>query len=73
MVGVAGMALDVAFHTLQDGSVDQVLLNGSDNPDPLVSALALTAHSLFLSAFALLIFLPKILFKTNQANVPITR
>jgi len=73
MVGVAGMALDVAFHTLQDGSVDQVLLNGSDNPDPLVSALALTAHSLFLSAFALLIFLPKILFKTNQANVPIIR
>jgi hypothetical protein len=73
MVGVAGMALDVAFHTLQDGSVDQVLLNGSDNPDPLVSALALTAHSLFLSAFTLLIFLPKILFKTNQANVPITR
>jgi hypothetical protein len=73
MVGVAGMALDVAFHRLQDGSVDQVLLNGSDNPDPVVSALALTAHSLFLSAFALLIFLPKILFKTNQANVPITR
>src|ERR671922_1706024 len=70
MVGVAGMALDVAFHTLQDGSVDQVLLNGSDNPDPLVSALALTAHSLFLSAFALLIFLPKILFDTNRAKVP---
>ena len=73
MVGVAGMALDVAFHTLQDGSVDQVLLNRFDNPNPLVSALALTAHSLFLSAFALPIFLPKILFKTNQANVPITR
>jgi hypothetical protein len=74
MVGVAGMALDVAFHTLQDGSVDQVLLNGSDNPDPLVSALALTAHSLFLTAFALLIFLPKILFDTNREKVPpITR
>jgi hypothetical protein len=73
MVGVAGMALDVAFHTLQDGSVDQVLLNGSDNPDPLVSALALTAHSSFLSAFVLLIFLPKIFFKTNQASLPITR
>ena len=73
MIGVAGMALDVAFHTLQDGSVTQVLLNGSDNPDPLVSALALTAHSLFLGAFALLIFLPKILFATNHAIVPITR
>src|SRR5919109_2457474 len=70
MVGVAGMALDVAFHTLQDGSVDQVLLNGSDNPDPLVSALALSAHSLFLGAFSLLIFLPKILFDTNHAKVP---
>jgi hypothetical protein len=74
MVGVAGMALDVAFHTLQDGSVDQVLLNGSDNPDPFVAALALTAHSLFLTAFALLIFLPKILFDTNHEKVPpITR
>src|ERR687895_2311632 len=28
MVGLAGMALDIAFHWLQDGSVDQVLLNG---------------------------------------------
>ena len=74
MVGVAGMALDVAFHTLQDGSVDQVLLNGSDNPDPFVAAIALTAHSLFLTAFALLIFLPKILFDTNHEKVPpITR
>ncbi len=73
MVGVAGMALDVAFHTLQDGSVTQVLLNGSDNPNPAISALALAAHSLFLGAFSLLIFLPKILFDTNHATVPITR
>jgi hypothetical protein len=74
MVGVAGMALDVAFHWLQDGSVDQVLLNGSDNPDPFVAALALTAHILFLTAFALLIFLPKILFDTNREKMPpITR
>jgi hypothetical protein len=73
MVGVAGMALDVAFHTLQDGSIAQVLLNGSENPDPLVSALALSAHSLFLGAFSLLIFLPKILFDTNHTKVSITR
>src|SRR5919112_5152431 len=73
MVGVAGMGLDVAFHKLQDGSITQVLLNGSDNPDPFVAALALTAHSVFLAAFALLIFLPKILFHTNHAKMPITR
>ncbi|HEU4444614.1 MAG TPA: hypothetical protein VFR94_08070, partial [Nitrososphaeraceae archaeon] len=74
MVGVAGMALDVAFHWIQDGSVDQVLLNGSDNPDPFVAALALAAHTLFLGAFSLLIFLPKILFDTNREKVPpITR
>lgn len=74
MVGVAGMALDVAFHWLQDGSVDQVLLNGSDNPDPFVAALALTAHVLFLAAFSLLIFLPWILFDKNREKVPpITR
>lgn len=74
MVGVAGMVLDVAFHWLQDGSVDQVLLNGSDNPDPFVAALALTAHVLFLAAFSLLIFLPWILFDKNREKVPpITR
>lgn len=72
LVGVAGMALDVAFHTLQDGSVDQVLLNGSDNPDPLVATLALTAHVLFLTAFTMLIFLPKILFANKKyAEAPI--
>jgi hypothetical protein len=73
MVGLAGMALDVAFHTLQDGSIDQVVLNGSDNPDPFIAALALTAHILFLGAFSLLIFLPKILFATNRPEVPIMR
>jgi hypothetical protein len=74
MIGVAGMALDVAFHTLQDGSVTQVVLNGADNPDLRVAALALSAHILFLGAFSLLIFLPKILFATNPIKAqPITR
>lgn len=74
MVGVAGMALDIAFHWLQDGSVDQVLLNGSDNPDLRIAALAIAAHVLFLGAFSLLMFLPKILFDTNREKVPpITR
>ena len=68
MIGVAGMALDVAFHTLQDGSVVQVVLNGADNPDLRIAALALSAHILFLGAFSLLIFLPKILFATNLAK-----
>ena len=73
MVGVAGMALDVAFDWLQVGSIAQVVLNGSDDPDPLVAALALNAHILFLGAFALLIFLPKILFDTNRSKLSITR
>jgi hypothetical protein len=68
MIGVAGMALDVAFHTLQDGSIVQVVLNGADNPDLRIAALALAAHILFLGAFSLLIFLPKILFATNHAK-----
>src|SRR5919108_2399688 len=70
MVGVAGMALDIAFHWIQDGSVDQVLLNGSDNPDLRIAALALAAHVLFLGSFSLLMFLPKILFDTNHEKVP---
>jgi hypothetical protein len=73
MVGVAGMALDIAFHWLQDGSIAQVVLNGSDNPNPLIAAIALTAHILFLGAFALLMFLPKILFDTKRTKLSITR
>jgi hypothetical protein len=49
-------------------------LNGSDNPDLRIAALALSAHILFLGAFSLLMFLPKILFDTNHTKVPpITR
>jgi hypothetical protein len=73
MVGVAGMALDIAFHWLQDGSIAQVVLNGSDNPNPYIAAIALTAHILFLGAFALLMFLPKILFDTRRTKLSITR
>lgn len=73
MVGVAGMALDIAFHWLQDGSISQVILNGSDNPDLRIAALALAAHILFVTAFTMLMFLPKILFATNRAQMPITR
>jgi hypothetical protein len=73
MVGVAGIVLDVTFHWLQDGSPDQVLLNGFDNPDPLVSALAISAHTMFIGAFALLIFLPKILFAKTPEAPPIAK
>lgn len=73
MIGLAGMALDVAFHWLQDGSPDQVLLNGSDNPNPAISALALIAHVMFISAFTMLIFLPKILFARHTTTMPVAR
>jgi hypothetical protein len=73
MVGAAGMALDIAFHWLQDGSISQVILNGSDNPDLRIAALALAAHILFVTAFTMLMFLPKILFASNRAQMPITR
>ena len=62
LIGVAGMALDVSFHWLQDGDPSKVVLNGFDNPNPVISAMALAAHTMFLGAFGMLIFLPKILF-----------
>ncbi|HEX7032069.1 MAG TPA: hypothetical protein VF172_03625 [Nitrososphaera sp.] len=71
MVGLAGMSLDVAFHWLQDGSPDQVLINGTDNPNPAISALALAAHIMFISAFTMLIFLPKILFAKHTTTMPV--
>lgn len=70
MVGVAGIALDVAFHWLQDGSPDQILFNGFDNPDPVIAALAISAHTMFIGAFSLLIFLPKILFAGYTPTMP---
>jgi hypothetical protein len=73
MVGVAGMALDVSFHWLQDGDPSQAILNGSDNPNLLISILALSAHALFISAFVMLIFLPKILFAENTMVSPIAK
>ncbi|AIC15815.1 hypothetical protein NWT39_07815 [Nitrososphaera viennensis] len=61
-IGVAGLALDVSFHWLQDGDPSKVLLNGFEDPNPFIAGLALSAHIMFIGAFALLMFLPKILF-----------
>lgn len=73
MIGVAGMSLDVAFHWLQDGDPSQAILNGSDNPNPAISVLALSAHAMFIGAFAVLIFLPKILFAKNTTAMPVAK
>lgn len=70
LIGVAGLALDVSFHWLQDGDPSKVVLNGFEDPRPLVSALAISAHMMFLGAFALLIFLPKILVSTQHPPTP---
>ncbi|HXG07685.1 MAG TPA: hypothetical protein VNI77_10220 [Nitrososphaera sp.] len=71
MVGAAGMALDVAFHWLQDGSPEQVLTNGTDNPNQAISALALAAHIMFISAFTMLMCMPKILFARHTTTMPV--
>ena len=73
MVGVAGMSLDVAFHWLQDGDPSQAILNGSDNPNPVISVLALSAHAMFIGAFTMLIFLPKILFAKHTTTMPLAK
>lgn len=65
LIGFSGVILDLAFHWIQDGSPEQIVINGSDNPYPL-NILALAAHALFIVAFVMLMFLPKILFKREQ-------
>lgn len=73
IIGVMGMALDVSFHWLQDGDPSKVVLNGFEDPNPLISLLAISAHVMFLGAFLLLIFLPKILFAAqNRATIEAT-
>ena len=70
LIGVIGLSLDLAFHWVQDGGPEQVLLNGfADNTFP-VNALALTAHVLFMIAFVMLMFLPKILFARYTTTMP---
>ena len=69
LIGAAGLALDISFHWLQDGSPTKVLLNGFDDPRLLVKILALSAHGMFLGAFGLLLMLPKILFAGPIANI----
>ena len=66
LIGIAGMALDVSFHWLQDGDPSKVVLNGFEDPNRAVAALALSAHVMFLGAFSMLIFLPKILFAATH-------
>lgn len=70
LIGVIGLSLDLAFHWVQDGGPEQVFLNGfADNTFP-VNALALTAHVLFMIAFVMLMFLPKILFARYTTTMP---
>jgi hypothetical protein len=70
LIGVAGLALDISFHWLQDGDPSKVVLNGFEDPRPLVAMLAISAHTMFLGAFSLLIFLPKILVSTQHPPTP---
>jgi hypothetical protein len=73
IIGIMGMALDVSFHWLQDGNLSKVVLNGFENPNPIIAMLALSAHIMFLGAFSLLTFLPKILFASqNPATMAAT-
>jgi hypothetical protein len=70
LTGAIGLSLDLAFHWAQDGGPEQVLLNGfADNTFP-VNALALAAHVLFMIAFVMLMFLPKILFARYTTTMP---
>lgn len=70
LIGVAGLALDISFHWLQDGDISKVVLNGFDDPRVLVSMLAISAHVMFLGAFSLLIILPKLLIAKQHPPTP---
>jgi hypothetical protein len=70
LIGVIGLSLDLAFHWAQDGGPEQVFLNGFATNTFPVNALALAAHVLFMIAFTMLIFLPKILFSRHRTTMP---
>src|SRR6266571_3767748 len=58
IIGGLGLTLDLVFHWLDDNNPLLVIFDGQENPDPNVQALALAAHLLFLTAFALFVILP---------------
>src|SRR6266568_1512166 len=58
VIGGLGLILDLVFHWLDDNNPLLVIFDGQENPDPNVQALALAAHLLFLTAFALFVILP---------------
>src|SRR5918992_938477 len=74
IVGVAGLGLDAVFHTLDSGTPLTIIFDGADfstgqmvlESSPEVATLSWVGHTLFLTAFALLIVLPKLFFETSQ-------
>ncbi len=58
IIGGLGLILDLVFHWLDDNNPLLVIFDGQENPDPNVQALALAAHLLFLTVFALFVILP---------------
>src|ERR687891_2864745 len=76
IVGVAGIGLDAIFHTLDSGTPLTIIFDGADfstgqmvlTTSPEIATLSWVGHITFLTAFALLIVLPKLFFANSQST-----
>src|ERR687886_2773148 len=70
VIGVAGLGLDAVFHTLDSGTPLTIIFDGADfstgqmvlTVPPAIAILSWVGHITFLTAFALLIVIPKLFF-----------
>ena len=75
IVGLAGLGLDAVFHTLDSGTPLTIIFDGADfstgqmvlTSSPEIATLSWVGHITFLTAFALLIVLPKLFFENPKA------
>lgn len=66
MIGILGIGLDISFHWMDSGDLMEPLLDGQEDPRLFVRVLAGSAHVMFFTAFAILVFLPVILFAAQE-------
>src|SRR5919205_2722759 len=76
IIGVAGLGLDAIFHTLDSGTPLTIIFDGVDfstgqwvlTTSQEIAWISWVGHITFLTAFALLVVLPKLFFANFQTS-----
>ena len=80
IIGLAGIGLDAVFHTLDSGTPLTIIFDGADfstgqmvlTTTHEIAMLSWVGHITFLTAFALLVVIPKLFFESSRDFRPQT-